>query len=52
MTEKSKIIKQFLRDLDCKEGTGNGIGYGSVEKLKQFAIREGYVKEEKQITQS
>ena len=49
MIYKDKVIEQFFKDLSCKGGTGNGIGYGTVEKLRQFAIREGYIKDENKI---
>ncbi len=48
MTVKNEVIEQFLRDLNCKAGTGNGIAYGTIEKLRQFAIREGYIQDKNQ----
>jgi len=37
------IIRQFLNRLDWMAGTGNGIGTATVEKIRQFAIREGFL---------
>ena len=48
MTEKNDVIEKFLGDLDCKAGTGNGIGYGTIERLRRFAIKEGYIQDKNQ----
>lgn len=42
MENRNRGVKNFLFRLDCLSGTGNGIGPGTVAKLKEFAKKEGY----------
>jgi hypothetical protein len=39
-----KAIEDFIQRLDVMSGTGNGIGKTTVEKIKKFAEKEGYLK--------
>lgn len=41
-----EVIKRFLERLSIMSGTGNGIGAATVEKIRQFAIREGFLPKE------
>jgi|LSQX01.3.fsa_nt_gb hypothetical protein len=43
-TTKEAIICEFIARLSCMSGTGNGIGSSTVEKIRQFAEDEGYIK--------
>lgn len=52
MITKSNVIERFLEDLNNKISPEDESAYGTVEKLRQFAIREGYLQEEKQDTKS
>jgi len=36
-------VADFIRHLDNMVGTGNGIGYSTVEKIKFFAKSEGFM---------
>jgi hypothetical protein len=38
------VIQEFINRLNCMSGTGNGIGKGTVEKIRQFAEKEGFIK--------
>lgn len=49
MTKTSNVIEQFLREMNSKPGQENGIRYGTVEELRLFAIRKGYLKKENRI---
>lgn len=42
MEDRHRGVKDFLFRLSCLSGTGNGIGPGTVAKLKEFAKKEGY----------
>jgi hypothetical protein len=44
--EQSKVIKEFIQHLYCMSGTGNGIGVGTVDKIKKFAMQYHYIEEE------
>ena len=44
----SNAIEQFLRELNRKPYEEDGIGFGTMEELRQFAFREGLIKEENQ----
>lgn len=41
--EKAQVIEEFLQRLSSMAGTGNGIGKGTVKKIREFAEKEGYV---------
>ena len=45
---KSEIINEFLQRIDAMSGTGNGIGKSTVEKIKKFAEKEGFIKSVKE----
>lgn len=40
---QSRKIDRFLTQMRIMSGTGNGIGRATVEKIRQFAIREGFL---------
>jgi len=40
---QSREIDRFLTQMRIMSGTGNGIGRATVEKIRQFAIREGFL---------
>ena len=42
------VIQRFLNRLEWMAGTGNGIGYATVEKIRRFAIREGFLPKDDQ----
>jgi len=44
--EERQVIERFLSRLEIMSGTGNGIGKSTVEKIRQFAIREGFIQPE------
>ena len=39
----SNVVEKFLQRLECMCGTGNGIGKSTVNKLRIFAKKEGYL---------
>jgi hypothetical protein len=39
----TRSVDDFLSCLNNMSGTGNGIGRATVAKLKEFALKEGYV---------
>ncbi len=41
---RSEIIEEFLQRLATMSGIGNGIGKNTVEKIRKFAEKEGYIK--------
>ncbi|MGJ7034498.1 hypothetical protein [Anoxybacillus eryuanensis] len=45
--EKAQVIEEFLQRLSSMAGTGNGIGKGTVKKIREFAEKEGYVFKER-----
>ena len=46
-TEKEKntrpSVPDFIRHLANKTGTGNGIGQSTVNKIRNFAVEEGFM---------
>jgi hypothetical protein len=40
---RSDIIREFIQRLSVKSSTGNGIGPATVQKIKAFAEKEGYL---------
>lgn len=40
---KMQGVEEFLSQLFCMSGTGNGIGAATVAKLREFAIDEGFI---------
>lgn len=43
--QEEPSIADFIDLLIQKAGTGNGIGKATVEKIKHFAMNEGFIKE-------
>lgn len=41
--EKARVIEEFLQRLISMAGTGNGIGQGTVKKIREFAEKEGFI---------
>ncbi|AYO30241.1 hypothetical protein D2962_06065 [Biomaibacter acetigenes] len=42
---KAETVEDFIRRLDVMSGTGNGIGKVTVEKIRKFAEKEGFIKQ-------
>ena len=41
--QNSEVIERFIEQLVAMSGTRTGIGVATIEKIRQFAIREGFL---------